>query len=166
MRSWTLFFSAIFASVTAVSSLVIPFCLFLSFYQGDLFVAASERTAYRGIEVMLYLTPFLILIAFISYWFIFRFLNAPKKLFEIQRFFKVIRLFALIWFFLIFLFQFLDGRMGEIVESVLFGIISLSIFSIPLLMGIWSGNYMYLNTQKMIKISLKSKLNKQPYHPL
>lgn len=166
MRSWTLFFSAIFASVVSVFSLVIPFCLFLSFYHGDLFVAASERTAYRGIEVILYLTPFLVLMAFISYWLIFRFLNAPQKLFEIQRFLKVFRLFALVWFILIFLFQFLDGRMGEIVESLLFGIISLSIFLIPLLIGIWSGNYMFLNIRKMIKVSVTSKRHKHTYHPL
>ena len=37
MRSWTLCFSATFASVMAVSSLVIQFCLFLNFYHGDLF---------------------------------------------------------------------------------------------------------------------------------
>ena len=144
MRSWTLFFSAIFASVMAVSSLVIPFCLFLNFYHGDLFVAASDRTAQRGIEVMLYLTPILMLMAFITFCLVFRLLKTPHKIFEIHRFLKVMHVFAMIWFGLIFFFQFLDGRMGEIIESVLFGIISLSIFSIPLLIGIWSGNAVYL----------------------
>lgn len=158
MRSWTLLFSAIFASVMAISSLVIPFCLFLNFYHGDLFVVASERTAQRGIEVMVYLTPILILMAFICFWLMFRLLQTPNKIIEFQRFLKVMRIFAMIWFLLIFLFQFLDGRMGEIIESVLFGVISLSIFSIPLLIGIWSGNAMYLMIKKMMmgKITISS----------
>ena len=63
MRSWSLFLSSLFASVVSVLSLVIPFCLFLNFYHGDLFVSASERIAQRGIEVMIYLTPPLILCA-------------------------------------------------------------------------------------------------------
>lgn len=154
MRSWTLFFSAIFTSVTAVTSLVIPFCLLLNFYHGDLFVQASERNAQRGLEVMLYLTPVLMLMAFITFFFVFSLLKTPHKIFELQRFLKVIRVFAMVWFGLIFLFQFLDGRMAEIAESVCFGLISLSIISIPLLIGIWSGNYMYL---MLIRRTLKGR---------
>ena len=136
--------------MTAVSSLVIAFCLFLNFYHGDLFVAASERTAQRGIEVMLYLTPILMLMAFICFWLMFRLLQTPNKIIEFQRFLKVMRISSMIWFCLIFLFQFLDGRMGEIIKSVLFGVISLSIFAIPLLIGMWSGNTMYLMIKKVL----------------
>lgn len=157
MRSWSLLFSALCASIVSVLSLVLPFCLFLNFYHGDLFVAASERSAQRGIEVMLYLTPFLMIMAFIGFWLIFRFLRTPHKIFEIQRFFTVIRCFGIVWLGLIFLCQFLDGRMAEIMESLIFAIISLSIFAVPLLIGIWSGNYIYLkklNKKWVFKLAL------------
>ncbi|RYL26177.1 hypothetical protein [Acinetobacter piscicola] len=144
MRSWSLLFSAFFASIVSVFSLVIPFCLFLNFYHGDLFVAASARSAQRGIEVMLYLTPFLMIMAFFSFCLLFRCFKTPHKIFEIQRFFKVIRYFTPLWLSLIFLFQLLDGRTAEIIESLIFAVISLSIFAVPLLIGIWSGNYIYL----------------------
>lgn len=97
MRSWSLLFSALCASIVSVLSLVLPFCLFLNLYHGDLFVAASERSAQRGIEVMLYLTPFLMIMAFFSFWLMFRFLSTPHKIFEIQRFFTVIRCFGIVW---------------------------------------------------------------------
>lgn len=144
MRSWSLLFSALCASIVSVLSLVVPFCLFLNVYQGDLFVVASERSAQRGIEVILYLSPFLMIMAFVGFWLMFRFLRKPHKIFEIQRFFTVMRYFAPIWLGLIFLCQFLDGRMADIMESLIFAIISLSVFAVPLLIGIWSGNYIYL----------------------
>ena len=144
MRSWTLFFSAIFASVMAVSSLVIPFCLFLNFYHGDLFVAASDRTAQRGIEVMLYLTPILMLFGTVCFYLILRCLSQPQKIFELKQWFKLILKLGTLLFFLIFFFQFLDGRMGEIQESLGFGIISLIVLSVPLLIGLISANTMYL----------------------
>lgn len=52
--------------------------------------------------------------------------------------------FGIVWLGLIFLCQFLDGRMAEIMESLIFAIISLSVFAVPLLIVIWSGNYIYL----------------------
>ena len=106
MRSWSLFFSSAFASVVSVLSLVVPFCLFLNFYHGDLFVSASERSAQRGIEVMIYLTPPLILCACFCYGCIFRLFSAPLKIFEPQKIFKLLYRLGFIWFALILFFQF------------------------------------------------------------
>lgn len=148
MRSWLLLLSAIFASVISVLSLVIPFCLFLNFYHGDLFVSASERMSSRGIEVMLYLTPFLIFSAFICFWVIFRWLNAPQKIIEFKQISKVVFVLGLGWFSLIFFFQFLDGRINDVYESLLFGIVSLTIMLFPLAIGLISGNYAYFKIYK------------------
>lgn len=150
MRSWSLLLSSIFASVVSVLSLVIPFCLFLNFYYGDLFVLASERTAQRGIEVMIYLTPALILLAWLCYACIFRLFSAPLKIFEPKTLFKLFSRCGLIWFSLIFFFQFLDGRMAEVQESLRFGLVSFVILAILLLIGLLSGHFFYLKILKRI----------------
>ena len=150
MRSWSLFFSSAFASVVSVLSLVIPFCLFLNFYHGDLFVSASERSAQRGIEVMIYLTPPLILCACFCFGCIFRLFSAPLKIFEPQKIFKLLYRLGFIWFALILFFQFLDGRMAEVQESLLFGLVSFVILAIPLLIGMLSGHFFYLKILKRI----------------
>ena len=158
MRSWSLLLSSIFASVVSVLSLVIPFCLFLNFYYGDLFVLASERTAQRGIEVMIYLTPPLILLAWLCYGCIFCLFSAPLKIFEPKTLFKLFSRCGLIWFSLIFFFQFLDGRMAEVQESLRFGLVSFVILAIPLLIGVLSGHFFYL---KILKRIAQDKLHSQ-----
>lgn len=150
MRSWILLFSAMFASVASVMSVVIPFCLFLTLYHGDLFVSASDRSAQRGIEVMIYLTPFLIILAFISFWLILRCLTAPKRILEIKQILKVICVLALIWFCLIFLVQFLDGMINDILETLIFGSIGLIILAPPLVIGLISGNLIFLKFHQFI----------------
>ena len=150
MRSWNLFFSAIFASMISVLSVVMPFCLFLKFYHGNLFVVASERMSSRGIEVMLYLTPFLLFTAFICFWIVFRCLPVPKKIIETNHMLKVIITLGLNWFGLILFFQFLDGRIYDVVETLTFGIVSFIILLVPLMVGLLSGNIMYLLIDKRI----------------
>ena len=150
MRSWSLLLSSIFASVISVHSLEIPFCLFLNFYHGDLFVSASDRSAQRGIEVIVYLTPMLILIGFMCFSCIFRLFASPIKIFEPQKIFKLFYKLGFIWFGLIFFFQFLDGRMAEVQESLRFGLVSFVILAIPLLIGVLSGHFFYLKILKRI----------------
>ena len=150
MRSWSLFLSSMFAGVVSVLSLVIPFCLFLNFYHGDLFVSASDRSAQRGIEVIVYLTPMLILIGFMCFSCIFRLFSAPLKIFEPQRIFKLLSRLALLWLSLIFFFQFLDGRMAEISESLCFGLIGFITLIIPLFIGVITGHFLYLYIGKGI----------------
>ena len=62
MRSWSLVFSSVSASLVSVFSFVIPFCLFLNYRQNHLLHVVSD-----GMEVMMYLTPILIVLAFIFY---------------------------------------------------------------------------------------------------
>ena len=150
MRSWALFFSAIFASLSSVLSLVVPFCSLLHFYHGNLFVVASERISSRGIEVMLYLIPFLMLFAFIIFLIILSSLKAPSKVLEIKQILKVIVIIALSWFGLIFLIQFLDGMIYDVLESLAFGVIGLVIIFPPLIVGLVSGNAMYLIINKRL----------------
>ncbi|BCX75402.1 MULTISPECIES: hypothetical protein [Acinetobacter] len=79
MRSWSLYMVSAAASLSAVLSLVVPFSMSLYFYQGDFFGIASERNPSRGMEVLLYLTPLLFLLAFFSYLLIFNILKKPKQ---------------------------------------------------------------------------------------
>lgn len=177
MRSWALFFSAIFASLSSVLSLVVPFCSLLHFYHGNLFIVASERLSSRGIEVMLYLTPFLIFLGFFVFLIILGSLKAPNKVFEIKQIFKVIMIIALTWLSLIFLIQFLDGMINDVLESLAFGVIGLVIIFPPLIVGLVSGNMMYLIVNKRLfynfggnKLTGKkltdNKMNKFKHSPL
>lgn len=177
MRSWALFFSAIFASLSSVLSLVVPFCSLLHFYHGNLFVVASERISSRGIEVMLYLTPFLMFFAFIIFLIILSGLKAPNKVFEINQIFKVIVIIALTWLSLIFLIQFLDGMINDVLESLAFGVVGLVIIFPPLIVGLVSGNALYLIVNKRLFCDLKeckstnkkltdNKMNKFKHSPL
>ena len=155
MRSWVLLLSAISASLASVFSLVLPFGLFLRFYHGNLLVSASERVSSRAIEVLLYLTPFLILFAFFVFLIILSGFKAPKKVFEIKQIFKAIVIVGLSWFSFIFLIQFLDGAIHNIAETLFFGTLALLLMLLPLIVGIVSGNMMYLIVNKRLFCSLK-----------
>ena len=150
MRSWSFFLSSMVASGGSVRSLVIPFCLFFNVYRGDLFVSASDRSAKPGIEVIVYLTPMLILIGFVCFSCIFRLFTSPLKIFEPQKIFKLFYKLGFIWFGLIFFFQFLDGRMAELSESLYFGLIGFIILIIPLFIGVITGHFLYLYIGKGI----------------
>lgn len=155
MRSWVLLLSAISASLASVFSLVLPFGLFVRFYHGSLLVSASERVSSRAIEVLLYLTPFLILFAFFVFLIILSGFKAPKKVFEIKQIFKTIVIVGLSWFSFIFLIQFLDGVIHNIAETLFFGTLALLLMLLPLIVGIVSGNMMYLIVNKRLFCGLK-----------
>jgi len=89
MRSWYLYVVSAAASLSAVLSLVVPFSLLLYFYQGDLLSIVSERNSSRGMKVVLYLTPFLFVLALFSYLLIFSVLKKPKAVIEIAQMLKV-----------------------------------------------------------------------------
>lgn len=89
MRSWYLYMVSAAASLSAVLSLVVPFSMSLYFYQGDLLSIVSERNPSRGMEVFLYFTPLLFLLAFFSYLLIFSILKKPKAVIEIAQMLKV-----------------------------------------------------------------------------
>lgn len=142
-----------FASVVSVLSTVIPFCIFLSFYHGNLFISASERSSSRGIEVISYLTPFLILSAFIFFLSIFKWLSEPKKILEIKKLLKAIFVLGFVWFCLVFFLQFLDGMINNIVETLIFATSSFVILVYLLIIGLLFGNFIYLKIKKLDQVS-------------
>ena len=81
---------------------------------------------------------------------IFRLLASPIKIFEPQKIFKLFYKLGFIWFGLILFFQFLDGRMAEISESLCFGLIGFITLIIPLFIGVISGHFLYLYISKGI----------------
>lgn len=83
MRSWSLVFSSVSASLVSVFSFVIPFCLFLNYRQNHLLHVVSD-----GMEVMMYLTPILIVLAFIFYLIVFAVLKLPTQIFDLYQFLK------------------------------------------------------------------------------
>jgi hypothetical protein len=75
MRSWSLVCASCSASLVSVLSFVIPFCLFLNYRQNHLIHVVSD-----GMEVMMYLTPILIVLAFIFYLIVFAVLKLPTQI--------------------------------------------------------------------------------------
>ncbi len=75
MRSWSLVFSSVSASIVSVLSFVIPFCLFLNYRQNHLIHVVSD-----GMEVMIYVTPILLILAFIFYLIVLAILKLPKQI--------------------------------------------------------------------------------------
>ena len=84
MRSWSLVFSSASARLVSVFSFVIPFCLFLNYRQNHLLHVVSD-----GMEVMMYLTPILIVLAFIFYLIVFAVLKLPTQIFDSYQFLKI-----------------------------------------------------------------------------
>ncbi|MEG2269691.1 MAG: hypothetical protein RSC68_35925, partial [Acinetobacter sp.] len=84
MRSWSLVCASLSASLVSVFSFVIPFCLFLNFRQNHLIHVVSDV-----MEVMMYLTPFLIVLAFIAYMIVLAILQLPEQIFDPSQLLKV-----------------------------------------------------------------------------
>ena len=152
MRSWRLFFSSVVASVVSVFILVVPFCLFLHFYQGDLFVTASARDSSRGVEVMMYLTPFLLLSAFFSYLIVFRVLKAPSEVIETHQIMKVTLAIFSVLVALLFLVLFLDGVLYSFIEVFSYFFMVYTLLLIPLIAGLMAGNAVYLKIEEKFNI--------------
>ncbi|ENX34460.1 hypothetical protein F889_01742 [Acinetobacter colistiniresistens] len=113
MRSWHLLCASFCASVASVFSFVIPYCLFLNFQQNHLFHVVSN-----GMEVMLYLTPILIVFAFICYAILFAILKLPTKIFDLVQFFKISLIFFIAWMCLVLLILFEDQVNGFDFETL------------------------------------------------
>lgn len=96
MRSWNLVCASLLASLVSVLGFVIPFCLFLNFQQNHLIHVVSD-----GMEVMLYLTPFLVIFAFMGYLIVLAVLKLPTKIFDLSQFIKVSLILLSCWTFLV-----------------------------------------------------------------
>ena len=155
MRSWLLFISSLSASVASVLSVVIPFCLFLIFYQGDLFIAASERVSSRGIEVVLYLTPIFLVLAWLIYLLIFRLLKKPKFVIEIMQIIKVSVVIFIVLICGLFLILYLDGALYSFMEAVSYLLLIYTLLLTPLFIGLMVGNMMYLVFKRKLTRTLR-----------
>ena len=96
MRSWSLVFSSVSASLVSVFSFVIPFCLFLNYRQNHLIHVVSD-----GMEVMMYLIPILLILAFIFYLIVFAVLKLPTQIFDLLQFLKISLVILIAWTFLV-----------------------------------------------------------------
>ena len=103
MRSWSLVFSSVSASLVSVFSFVIPFCLFLNYRQNHLLHVVSD-----GMEVMMYLTPILIVLAFIFYLIVFAVLKLPTQIFDLYQFLKISFVILIAWILLVLTILFED----------------------------------------------------------
>ena len=162
MRSWYVFVVSAFASLAAVLSLVVPFCLFLYFYQGDLFISASERTSSRGMEVVLYLTPFLLLVGFFSYAVIFKVFKAPQKIIETTQIIKSITLIFIMMLSFLFLVLCLDGALSSFIEALSYLLFVYLLLLLPFCIGLVLGNAIYFILYR--KFNAQNMFRKQVHH--
>ncbi|MEN4983834.1 hypothetical protein [Acinetobacter modestus] len=103
MRSWSLVCASLSASLVSVFSFVIPFCLSLNFRQNHLIHVVSD-----GMEVMMYLTPILIVLAFIFYLIVLAILKLPKQIFDLLQFLKISFVIFIAWTLLVLMILFED----------------------------------------------------------
>lgn len=143
MRSWSLVCASCSASFISVLSFVIPFCLFLNFRQNHLIHVVSD-----GMEVMMYLTPFLIVLAFIAYMIALAILQLPEQIFDPSQLLKVGIILFSCWMSLV-LMIFFEARANETDFSVLVigSVIYLGLLFIAVL-GCMSANSCYFLMSK------------------
>ena len=146
MRSWSLVFSSVSASLVSVFSFVIPFCLFLNFRQNHLIHVVSD-----GMEVMMYLTPILIILAFIFYLIVFAVLKLPTQIFDLLQFLKISLVILIAWTFLVAMILFED-QVNQIDFSALKIGILMYFMMLPILaLGCTGANSCYFVMNKINK---------------
>ena len=146
MRSWNLVCASLLASLVSVLSFVIPFCLFLNFQQNHLLHVVSD-----GMEVMLYLTPFWVIFAFMGYLIVLAVLKLPTKIFDLCQFIKVSLILLSCWIFLVSIILFED-QVNPIDLYTLGKGILLYLLSLPILaLGCMSANTCYFVMSRKIK---------------
>ena len=143
MRSWSLVCASLSASLVSVFSFVIPFCLFLNFRQNHLIHVVSD-----GMEVMMYLTPILIILAFMFYLIVFAVLKLPTQVFDVFQFLKISLVILIAWTFLVAMILFED-QVNQIDFSTLkIGVLMYFIMLPILVLGCMSANSCYFLMSK------------------
>lgn len=144
MRSWSLVCASCSASFISVLSFVIPFCLFLNYRQNHLIHVVSD-----GMEVMMYLTPILVILAFMFYLIVFAVLKLPTQIFDLYQFLKISFLIFIAWLLLILTILFED-QVSQIDFSTLKIGIMMYFMMLPILaLGCMSANSCYFLMGKM-----------------
>lgn len=145
MRSCSLVCASLSASLVSVFSFVIPFCLFLNYRQNHLIHVVSD-----GMEVMMYLTPILIVLAFIFYLIVFAVLKLPTHIFDLYQFLKISFVILIAWTLLVSMILFED-QVNQIDFSALkIGILMYFVMLPTLALGCMSANVCYLVMRKKI----------------
>ena len=144
MRSWSLFCASSCAGLVSVFSFVIPFCLFLNFRRNHLIHVVSD-----GMEVMMYLTPILIILAFIFYLIVLALLKRPTKIFDLSQFFKISLIILSAWASLVSMILFEDQVNPFDFSTLKIGIV-MYLAMLPILaLGCMSANSCYFVMGKM-----------------
>ena len=138
MRSWSLVCASLSASIVSVFSFVIPCCLFLNYRQNYLIHVVSD-----GMEVMMYLTPILLILAFIFYLIVFAVLKLPTQIFDLLQFLKISFVILITWTLLVSTILFED-QVNQIDFSTLKIGIMMYFMMLPILaLGCMSANSCY-----------------------
>ena len=143
MRSWSLVCASLSASIVSVFSFVIPFCLFLNVRQNHLIHVVSD-----GMEVMMYLTPILIIFAFMFYLIVFAILKLPSKIFDLGQFLKVSLVFFTGWISLVLMILFEDQVKQIDFSALKIGILMYFMMLPILVLGCMSANSCYFLMSK------------------
>ncbi|ENW02433.1 hypothetical protein [Acinetobacter beijerinckii] len=144
MRSWSLVCASCSASFISVLSFVIPFCLFLNYRQNHLIHVVSD-----GMEVMMYLIPILIVLAFIFYLIVFAVLKLPTQIFDLYQFLKISFVIFIAWALLVLTILFED-QVNQIDFSTLKIGIMMYFMMLPILaLGCMSANSFYFVMSKV-----------------
>ncbi|WP_336937656.1 hypothetical protein [Acinetobacter modestus] len=138
MRSWSLVCASCSASFISVLSFVIPFCLFLNYRQNRLIHVVSD-----GMEVMMYLTPILIVLAFIFYLIVFAVLKLPTHIFDLYQFLKISFVILIAWTLLVSMILFEDQVNHIDFSTLKFGILMYFMMLPILALGCMSANSCY-----------------------
>lgn len=143
MRSWSLVFSSVSASIVSVFSFLIPFCLFLNFRQNHLIHVVSD-----GMEVMMYLTPILIILAFMFYLIVLAILKLPTQIFDVFQFLKISLVILIAWTFLVAMILFEDQVYQIDFSTLKIGVLMYFIMLPILVLGCMSANSCYFLMSK------------------
>jgi hypothetical protein len=144
MRSWSLVCASCSASFISVLSFVIPFCLLLNYRQNHLIHVVSD-----GMEVMMYLTPILLILAFIFYLIVLAVLKLPKQIFDLLQFLKISFVIFIAWTLLVLTILFED-QVNQIDFSTLKIGIMMYFMMLPILaLGCMSANSFYFVMSKV-----------------
>ena len=147
MRAWTLCGAALCASVVAAISLVLILILFLSLYTGQLPIENNQRSLMQGIQVMLYLLPFLVVWAWCCYLVIFALFQVPTRVWQIGQLLRVLIGIFLAWWALMLIVVAVDFSFASIWQALKFSLLSYSFFLFPITAGLGCGNIFYFIVQ-------------------
>lgn len=148
MRAWTLCGAAFCAGVVAAISFIFILVVFLSLYTGHLPIQSQQRSLMQGIQVMVYLLPFLVLWAWCCYMVIFARSHLPTKVWQGGQICKVLMALFVGWFALLMIVISIDFSWADCLLMFKLALGSYLFFVIPIVMGLGCGNIFYFKIQQ------------------